>query len=132
MAEQNKKALAEPIKIFYQGRDAEAEAKSVYDDILQQFHIEISPPRKILSRSATLGIEELIITVILAKMTEITLEAIWDYLKKWFQNRHNEVNNNITLNVQIVLKKDNSDIGKRFPFQIKKGKPIDLEGINLI
>jgi len=117
------------INISYIGTDGENEARLFCDYLNQQALIKTNPPVKISTMGAELGVSEMLITIFLTTIVENTLEAIIDYLKKYFRKRQEDsshININ-TLNIQIIIKQDDADIGKRYPMKITSKKTPDLE-----
>lgn len=118
--------MVESIKISYLGVDAEDEAKSLRDELCKQLHLQINPPAEIPARIVRLGVAEILITIILTTIAKTTLEAILDHLEEYFQSRYKKTDN---INIQIVIKQDDTDIGKHYPFRLAEAKPIALKAL---
>lgn len=100
---------AEFIKISYQGVNAEEEARILQDELYKQLHLKINPPTEIPDRIARLGVAEVIITIILAPIVQYAVNSILDTLQDFFRKKR-------PCKGQIIIKLDENDLGKRFPF----------------
>jgi len=114
-----------PVIISYQGVDTIGEATNLQNELCNKFSIKIDPPEEIPLSGARLGIGEIFITVVLAATVKTTVDSILNYLEKYYQKKQEEFDN--IINIQIIIKKNNIDNGKRFPFHINKAKPMLLK-----
>ena len=114
----------ESITISYQREEAEDEAKSLHDEMCRRLRIRISPLKEIPISAARLGGAEILVAIVLSTIAKTALDAILIYLEEHFQRRHKK---NDIINVQIIIKRDDTDIGKRFPFRLTDVKPLALK-----
>jgi class 3 adenylate cyclase len=110
----------ESIKIFYQGFDAEEEAKSIYDDMYQRLHLNIHPPIATHDRIPKLGVAEVLLIIILAPIAQYAVNSILDSLRKRIRRPWKG-------QIIIVIKLDELDPGKRFPFNPLYAKEADWD-----
>lgn len=102
----------ESIRISYQGVEGENEVRSLSEEIYQRLHLKINPPTKITDRIVRLGVSEILITIILTAIAKDMWDRILNLLQEHFQNQEK-----IRANKgQIIIKLNDSDTGKRFPF----------------
>ncbi|MFX0198575.1 MAG: hypothetical protein ACFFCW_20840 [Candidatus Hodarchaeota archaeon] len=114
----------ESIRISYQGIRAGKQAASLHDKMYKQINLKINPPERIPDKIAKLGVAEILITITLAPIFHYAITSIIKVLRDFIRDRKNK-----SCKGQIIIKVDDSDLGRRFPFSTRE---INLEEFFMI
>ncbi len=117
--------IEKPLTITYSGIEIKKGAESLCDDLHEKFRVEINSPIETPRHIARLGAAEIIITIFLTSIVKTTLDAVLKYLEEYYTNQQEKSDK--TVNIQIIIKRDKSDSGRRFPFRLSKAKPTLLK-----
>jgi|GEM_PF-3599937 len=102
------------IKISYRGSSGGNEAERLHETINRRLRLVTEPPRRISGRTARLGGVELIIIIVLAPIVQYGITMLLDALRDSLRNRRGKA-----FEGQIIIRLDENDPGKRFPFQTR-------------
>ena len=115
------KNINSPIKISYRGNVALNEAHLYHRDLEKFLNKKISKPLPVYESDASLGFNEIFLTIILASIGKAVALTLLDYIEKKILEK-DTTEKEVELCYQIIIKRNLSDTGKRFPFSIKKLK----------
>lgn len=98
----------ESVRISYLGVIAKDDAQFLYEKLHKQQGFKIPSPIEIPSRIAELGVPEVLVTIILTSMAKDIWNIILNLLKNYTQEKK--------LYGQVIIKQDENDLGRRFPY----------------
>ncbi len=115
------KNLHSPIEISYRGNLALDEAHLYHQDLEKFLNKQLTKPLPVYERDASLGFNEIFLTIILVSIGKAVALTLLEYIEKKILEKDN-TEQEADLRFQIIIKRNLSDTGKRFPFSLKKLK----------
>jgi len=110
-----------PVEILYQGDNAQENAQLYHQELEKFLKQPITLPSPISKGEAALGINEIIIAITLASLGKALVLSLLEFIENKI-SENNESEEVVELRFQLIIKKNPSDSGKRYPFQLKKIK----------
>ena len=107
------------ISLSYRGRTAKTEAQSLQSSLVQNVPNCSCQLQELPAKGQNLGLSEVAIYLVLSSLGKAVLQTTVDHLEEYFEQRAEDSE---PMDVQIVVKEDEVDIGKRFPFRLSNLK----------
>jgi class 3 adenylate cyclase len=106
--------LIESIKISYTDNEGGRTAKCIHNELYEQLHLKTTPPSKIPTTIAQLGMSEILITIILTSIAKDIYDAVLNYLRAASEAQ-------VLKAGEVHIKFDHNDPGRRFRFHKETG-----------
>jgi len=112
------------ITLSYRGETAKAEVESLQVALAQSLPNCSCQLKELPEDGQNLGLPEVAIYLVLSILGKAVLQTTVDHLEEYFEQK---VEDSEPIDMQIVVKKDESEYGKRFPFRLNSMKKLGVK-----